>query len=62
MQEKLGSEVMPYEFDTSDDSYTVIDGPGYEYHEHVSAMQVFAPHYPVPTEIQQKFRSFMISL
>lgn len=62
LQEKLGSEVMPYEFDTSDDSYTVVDGPGYEYHDHVSAMQVFAPHSPIPTDIQQKFRSFMISL
>lgn len=62
IEEKLGSEVMPYEYDTSDDSYTVIDGPGYEYHDHVSAMQVFAPHHPIPTDIQQKFRSFMISL
>ncbi len=62
IEEKLGSEVMPYEYDTSDDSYTVIDGPGYEYHDHVSAMQVFAPHHPIPSDIQQKFRSFMISL
>ena len=62
IQDSIGAEVMPFEFDCSDDSYTVIDGPGYEYHDHVSAIQVFAPHYPVPTDIQQKFRSFMISL
>lgn len=62
LQAKLGSEAMPYDFDSSDDSYTVIDGPGYENHDHVSAMQVFAPHYPISTDIQQKFRSFMISL
>lgn len=50
---------MPYEFDESDDSYTVIDGPGYEYHDHVSAMQVFTSHYPIPADIQKKLKCFL---
>lgn len=59
IQDRMRSEVMPYEFDESDDSYTVIDGPGYEYHDHVSSMQVFTPHYPISADIQKKFKCFL---
>ena len=41
---------LPY--DETDDSYTVIDGPGYEYHDHVPSLYVFAPHYHVPLPIE----------
>ena len=30
-------------YDETDDSYTVIDGPGYEYHDHIPSLYVFAP-------------------
>ncbi len=53
----MGIDDMP--FDETDDTYTVIDGPGYEYHEHVSAMQVFAPHYHVPLYLQRRFKGYL---
>lgn len=53
----IGIDDMPY--DETDDTYTVIDGPGYEYHEHVSAMQVFAPHYHVPLHMQRRFKGYL---
>lgn len=59
IQDRMGSKVMPFEFDISDDSYTVIDGPGYDYHDHVSTMQVFAPHYPIPHDIHEKYKGFL---
>lgn len=59
IQDRMGSKVMPFDFDSFDDSYTAIDGPGYDYHEHVSTMQVFAPHYSIPHDIQEKYKSFL---
>lgn len=59
IQDRMGAEVMPFDFDCSDDSYTVIDGPGYDYHDHVPTMQVFAPHYPIPHDIQEKYKGFL---
>lgn len=59
IQDRMGTEAMPFEFDISDDSYTVINGPGYDYHDHVSTMQVFAPHYPIPHDIQEKYKGFL---
>ena len=53
----IGMDDMPY--DETDDTYTMIDGPGYEYHEHVSAMQVFAPHYHVPLYLQRRFKGYL---
>ena len=59
IQDRMGAEAMPFDFDCSDDSYTVIDGPGYDYHDHVSAMLFFAPHYPIPHDIQEKYKGFL---
>ena len=53
----IGMDDMPY--DETDDTYTVIDGPGYEYHEHISAMQVFAPHYHIPLHLQRRFKGYL---
>ena len=53
----IGMDDMPY--DETDDTYTVIDGPGYEYHEHVSSMHVFAPHYHVPLYLQRRFKGYL---
>lgn len=53
----IGIDDMPY--DETDDTYTVIDGPGYEYHEHVPAMCVFAPHYHVPLHLQRCFKGYL---
>ena len=43
--------VLPY--DETDESYTVIDGPSYAYHDHVPSLYVFAPHYHVPLYLQK---------
>lgn len=48
---------LPY--DETDDSYTVIDGPGYEYHDHVPSLYVFAPHYHVPLYLQRRFKGYL---
>ena len=40
VKDKRGLDELPY--DETDDSYTVIDGPGYEYHDHVPSLYVFA--------------------
>ena len=46
-------------FDETDDSYTVINGPGYEYHEHIPSLYVFAPHYHVPLYLQRRFKGYL---
>lgn len=46
-------------YDESDDSYTVIDGPGFEYHRHVSAMRVFAPYFHIPVRIERRFKGYL---
>lgn len=56
-QDKHGLDEIAY--DESDDSYTVIEGPGYEYHRHVSAMRVFTPHSHVPVRIERRFKGYL---
>ena len=46
-------------FDETDDSYTVINGPGYEYHDHIPSLYVFAPHYHVPLYLQRRFKGYL---
>ena len=56
-KDKRGLDELPY--DETDDSYTVIDGPGYEYHDHVPSLYVFAPHYHVPIYLQRRFKGYL---
>ena len=56
IKDKRGLVELP--FDETDDSYTVIDGPGYEYHEHAPSLRVFAPHYHVPLYLQRRFKGY----
>ena len=56
-QDKRGLDELIY--DESDDSYTVIDGPGFEYHEHVNSMRVFAPHFHIPIRIERRFKGYL---
>ena len=56
-KDKRGLDELPY--DETDDSYTVIDGPGYEYHDHVPSLYVFAPHYHVPLYLQRRFKGYL---
>ena len=57
VKDKRGLDELPY--DETDDSYTVIDGPGYEYHDHVPSLYVFAPHYHVPLYLQRRFKGYL---
>ncbi len=43
--------------DISDDCYIIVDGPGYEYHRHISSMYLLEPAFPVPDELRQKLMS-----
>ncbi len=45
-----------YDLDISDDSYIIIDGPGYEYHSHIPSVSLLAPTFPVPEQIKQKLK------
>lgn len=47
----------PYR-DATDDTYTIITGPGYEWHEHVGCQYVFAPHYPLPPYLTRRFKEY----
>lgn len=40
-----------YRMDYSDDSAVVIDGPNYYCHDHVGALQLLKPRFPIPNEI-----------
>ena len=57
VKDKRGLDELPY--DETDDSYTVIDGPGYEYHDHVPSLYVFAPHYHVSLYLQRRFKGYL---
>lgn len=57
VKDKRGLDELTY--DETDDSYTVIDGPGYEYHDHVPSLYVFAPHYHVPLYLQKRFKGYL---
>ena len=52
---KAIEEGKPYCGDISDDSYIVIDGPGYQWHMHVDALGLFKPHFPIPKNIMRKY-------
>ena len=56
-KDKRGLDELPY--NETDDSYTVIDGPGYKYHDHVPSLYVFAPHYHVPLYLQRRFMGYL---
>lgn len=42
---------IPYFLDSSDDSAVVIEGPNYFYHDHVGALQLLKPRFPIPEDI-----------
>ena len=44
-------EGMPYFLDCKDDCAVVIDGPNYFCHDHVGALQLMKPRFPIPEDI-----------
>lgn len=48
-----------YPFDDTDDAYTVLTGPGYGYHEHISPLNVFTPHFPIPLQMESRMKRYL---
>ena len=48
-----------YPFDDTDDVYTVINGPDYGYHEHISPLNVFTPHFPIPPQMERRMKGYL---
>lgn len=56
-KDKRGLDEIPY--DETDDSYTVIDGPGYEYHNHIQSRFLFAPHFRLSADMEKRFKGYL---
>lgn len=48
-----------YPFDDTDDVYIVLNGPGYGYHEHISPLNVFTPHFHIPTQMERRMKRYL---
>lgn len=48
--------------DPSDDQCIVIDGPGYEYHRHVSPLQIMRPRFLIPDYLRKEMQSWINDL
>lgn len=47
-----------YMWDSSDDQITVIDGPDYSWHEHVSPLLVMPLHYPLSKRLRTRYEKY----
>ncbi len=47
-----------YHLDFSDDSAVVVDGPSYYYHDHVGALQLLKPRFPIPADIMAEMQTW----
>lgn len=63
--QKAEEKGKPYYGDISDDSYTIIERVGrgqfVDYmtnHDHVDALSLFRPHYPIPKKVQKYYNTF----
>lgn len=45
--------------DPSDDQCVIIDGPGYEYHEHVSPLRLMKPRFWVDEQLRREMRGWL---
>lgn len=52
-------EPMPYFLDASDDCCYLIDGPGHEYHAHVSPLAIMKPRFPIPKDIESEMKGWL---
>lgn len=48
-----------YALDTSDETCYLIDGPGEEWHSHVSPLDIMKPHFPIPEEIRKEMMGWL---
>lgn len=50
---------MPYGLDCTDEAVTVIYGPSYKDHDHVSPVSVLKPRFSIPKEIENEMRTWL---
>lgn len=60
--ERSNEEFLGYSLDISDDSYIVIDGPGYYYHSHTFSHHVFKPRFALPKKIRMRLEGYYESI
>lgn len=47
-----------YGLDFSDDQAAVIDGPGYEYHEHIHTLNIMPLRFPLSDKLRRRYEGF----
>lgn len=47
-----------YNLESGDDQMSVIDGPGYEYHDHISLMNIMPLRFPIPSRLRKRFEGY----
>lgn len=47
-----------YGLDFSDDQAAVIDGPGYEYHEHIQTLDIMPLRFPLSEKLRKRYEGF----
>lgn len=47
-----------YGLDFSDDQAAVIDGPGYEYHEHIPTLNIMPLRFPLSTKLRKRYEGY----
>lgn len=47
-----------YVWDSSDDQITVIDGPDYSWHEHISPMFIMPLRYPLSKKLRERYENY----
>lgn len=47
-----------YGLDSSDDQAAVIDGPGYEYHQHIQTLDIMPLRFPLSAKLRKRYEGF----
>ena len=48
----------PYNLDDTDELVTILDGPSYSYHRHVSPVCLMSPRFPIPEDIEKDMKTW----
>lgn len=51
-----------YPIDSSDDQSPVIDGPGYEWHEHVHTLNILPLRYPLSDKLRKRYEGYYVAM
>lgn len=53
-------DFIPYILDITDDSVTVLEGPSYNFHDHISPLHLQKPRFEIPEEIKKDMTTWLI--